>query len=105
MSAHRYWLEGIVSSLNVECFKNDSECKIKINFFSKEMYVKMALESKACSPVIQILRNYPISCCLLSFTYLKTIAETLPFYQCQPALFISGCHFVITDWFKGVMVM
>ena len=61
------------------------------------MYVKMVPESKACSPVIQILRKYPIFCCLPFFTYLKSIAETLQFYQCQPALFISGYHFAIAD--------
>ena len=41
---------------------------------------------------------------LAIFTFLKSIAETLPFYQCQPALFISGWHFVIADWFKVAVV-
>ena len=67
------------------------------------MYVKMVLASKACVPVIQILRKDPIFCCLPFFTYLKSIAETLLFYQCQLALFISGCYFVIADWFKVAM--
>ena len=69
------------------------------------MYVKMVLESKACSPIIQILRKYPVFCCLPFFTYFKTIIKTLPFYKYQPALSISGCHFVIADWFKVAVAM
>ena len=65
---------------------------IKSKFF-KEMYAKMVLASKICSPVVQILSKYPIFCCLPFFTYLKSIAEALLFYQCQPALSISVCHF------------
>ena len=42
------------------------------------MYVKMVLESNACSPVIQILRKYPIFS-HFTFTCLKTIAEILQF--------------------------
>ena len=52
---------------------------IKSKFF-KEMYAKMVLASKICSPVVQILSKYPIFCCLPFFTYLKSIAEALPFY-------------------------
>ena len=52
------YIEFIVSSLNVKYLKNDS--KYKIDFFLKEMNVKMVLENKACSQVIQILRKYPI---------------------------------------------
>ena len=70
------------------------------------MNVKMVLESKPCFPlpVIEILRKYPIFCCLPIFTYLKSIAETLPFYQCRPAFSIFECHFTIADWFKVVVV-
>ena len=71
----RLTLEGIVSNLNIDYFKNDSEYN-----FSMEVYVKMIVESKDCSPVVQILKKYPIFCCLLFFTYLKSIAETLPHY-------------------------
>ena len=43
------------------------------------MYLKLVLESKACSPVIQILKKYLIFLLLVIFTYLKSIAETFPF--------------------------
>ena len=34
------------------------------NVESKEMYMAMVLESKACSSVVEILRKYPIFRCL-----------------------------------------
>ena len=41
----------------------------------------MVLDSKTCSsPVKQIFRNYPIFFCLPFFTYLRSMAEALPFY-------------------------
>ena len=59
--------------------------------------MKIVLESKACSAVIQILRKYSIFCSLPFFTYLKQIVVNLLF----PFLDVI---FVIADRFKLVEV-
>ena len=51
--------------------------------------MKIILDSKACSPVIQILRKYSTFCYLPFFTYLKLIAEAVPFYQNLIFLFLD----------------
>ena len=61
--------------------------------------MKMVLEIKRCSTVIQILiKIFHLLLIVIIYIYLKSIrAETLLFHQCQPGLSISGCHFVAAE--------